>query len=199
MTPLVDAARHMGGRIGWIVFIGSVVSVGGFTAGSALGAPRYAQAIAAHGQLPAPIAKFHARFKTPHVAILATTIAAALLALVSDYRLLVGFSNVTVVFQYALSCVAVIVLRRASAPPQAREATGGTYREAPAVAPPPKRFRVPFGPVLPILGAAGSVALLAGSSATEFIWAAAGIAVGVPLAIFSHRLFGDAPASGEAS
>src|SRR5690606_28451380 len=46
VTPLVDAARHLSPVLGTIVLVGSLVSIGGFTAGSALGSPRYAYAIA---------------------------------------------------------------------------------------------------------------------------------------------------------
>src|SRR5262249_14839586 len=40
--PLVEGARYIAPLLGVIVLVGSVVSVGGFTAGGALGAPRYA-------------------------------------------------------------------------------------------------------------------------------------------------------------
>jgi len=60
--PLVDAAKYLGPTIGTIVAIGSLVSVGGFTAGSALGSPRYAQAIAAHGLMPRPLASINERW-----------------------------------------------------------------------------------------------------------------------------------------
>jgi APA family basic amino acid/polyamine antiporter len=180
LTPLVDAARYLGPTIGVIVFVGSIVSIGGFTAGSALGAPRYAQAIAHAGQLPSALSRIHARFQTPHIAIATTTLLAAILGMFFNYRELVGFSNVTVVFQYALSCVAVIVLRRKA-------------KRAPEIAPQkprPKRFRVPGGPVIPVMGAVGSVALLVGSSWSEVGIAVGAIAIGYPLAMGARKLTG---------
>jgi amino acid transporter len=163
VTPLVDAARHLSPTLGTIVLVGSLVSIGGFTAGSALGSPRYAYAIAKEGQLPAPLAREHARFGTPHVAIAATTAITAVLAAVFDYRTLVGFSNVTVVFQYAVTCLAVPVLRRRD------PAADG-------------RFRVPGGPwLLPIAGALGSAALLFGATREEFAYAGAAIVLGFAL------------------
>jgi amino acid transporter len=157
-TPLVDAARTFGPLIGLLVFLGSIVSVGGFSAGSALGSPRYAQALATGGDLPSRLAALHPRFNTPHLAIAATTLLTALLGAFFTYRELVGFSNVTVVFQYALTCLAVPILRR----------RGRTAR-----------FRVPLGWTLPLVGTLGSIALLYGSSVTELIWAAAGLGAGV--------------------
>ncbi|MFO0549658.1 MAG: amino acid permease [Polyangiaceae bacterium] len=165
-TPLVDAARSIGKTLGLLVMAGSIVSVGGFTAGSALGSPRYAQAMAEGGVLPAPLGRVHPRWKTPHVAIALTTLLAAALGAVFTYRELVGFSNVTVVFQYALTCAAVLMIRRRF--PERRP-----------------KFRVPGGPVLPVVGALGSVFLLRGSSLTELAWAGAGLALGVVVAALS--------------
>jgi amino acid transporter len=168
--PLVEAAYTFGPIVGLLVFIGSVVSVGGFTVGSALGSPRYGQALADGGDLPPVMRSVHPRFGTPHVAIAATTLITAALGAFFTYRELVGFSNVTVVFQYALTCAAVPVLRK-----KAPLALGAS-------------FRVPLGPVLPVLGAVGSVALLSGSSLEEVAWAVGGIALGGVVVVATRRL-----------
>jgi APA family basic amino acid/polyamine antiporter len=160
VTPLVDAARHLSPTLGMVVFVGSLVSIGGFTAGSALGSPRYAYAIAKAGQLPAALGRMHDRFATPHVAIVVTTLLTAVLAVLFDYRTLVGFSNVTVVFQYAVTCMAVPLLRR---------------RDPVADG----RFLVPGGPwLLPLVGTFGSLALLWGASGEELAYAVGGIVLG---------------------
>jgi amino acid transporter len=163
-TPLLDAARFLGAGLGLVVLVGSVVSVGGFTAGSALGSPRYAQAMAEGGHLPANLARVHPRFGTPHVAIVTTTAVTTVLGLFFTYRELIGFSNVTVVFQYALTCAAVLALRRAGAASPDAAARG---------------FRVPGGPIIPVIGALGSVALLYGSNWQELALAGGGIAIGL--------------------
>lgn len=166
-TPLVDAARYLGPVIGAIVLVGSFVSIGGFTAGSALGSPRYAQAIAAHGLMPEPLARIHAKWRTPHVAILWTTGLSALLALFFDYRRLVGMSNITVVIQYFFACLAVPALRKKS------PAEGG--------------FRVPGGRVVPWIGAAGSIALLAGTEGVEVAFAVGTLVLGLVLAVVTRN------------
>lgn len=168
-TPLVDAAKRLGPTIGMIVLVGSIVSVGGFTAGSALGSPRYAQAMAEHGQLPSALASVHARFGTPHLAIALTTAVTAGLGSLYTYRELVGFSNVMVVLQYGLTCLAVPVLRRRE--PGAKSS-----------------YRVPFGPVLPILGALGSLALLSGANRAEAVFAAIALAIGAAVLVAIERL-----------
>jgi amino acid transporter len=167
-TPLVDAAFSIGGVIGTLVLVGSLVSIGGFTAGSALGSPRYAKAIADHRLMPSVMAKVHARWGTPHVAIGVTTALTAVLAFFFDYRRLVGMSNITVCIQYLATCLALPVIRRRATAPS----TG---------------FVVPFGDVVAGVGALGSIALFAASDRTEFAFALITLAVGVALAFASSR------------
>lgn len=165
--PLVDAARTFGPALGAIVLVGSLVSIGGFSAGSALGSPRYAQAIAAHGLLPRRLGELHLRYHTPYIAIVFTTAFSTVLGILFDYRQLVGMSNITVVIQYFFTCLAVPVLRRK------QPATVGAWR-------------VPGGWVIPGLGAAGSLALLAGAELGEAVFAAVALVVGIGVAVAVH-------------
>ncbi|MFT3766622.1 MAG: amino acid permease [Minicystis sp.] len=167
-TPLADAARNIGPRVGLIVLIGSFVSIGGFTAGSALGSPRYAEAIASHGLLPRSLARVHPRWSTPHVAIVVTTVLSAVLAFFFDYRRLVGMANVTVVIQYFSTCVAVPLVRR----------------KVPADS---RAWRIPGGVAIPLLGAVGSLCLFAAADREEWIFAAATLALGLVVAKLSAR------------
>lgn len=167
-VPLVTGARAIAPALGLIVLIGSIVSIGGFTAGSALGAPRYAHAIAAHGLLPKRLASVHRRFGTPHVAIVVTTAATAVLAVLFDYRRLVGMSNVTVVFQYFFTCAAVPFLRRKM------PATDGGWK-------------VPGGWFIPIIGAAGSLALFSGAQRSEYVFAGVTLLIGIAVAVVSSN------------
>lgn len=166
-TPLADAARHIGPRIGLIVLVGSFVSIGGFTAGSALGTPRYAESIASHGLLPRALANIHPRYSTPHVAIVATTLITAVLAFFFDYRRLVGMANVTIVVQYFAACVAVPILRKRI--------------------PERRTWKIPGGAVIPLIGAAGSLALVSGAEKEEVFFAAAALLVGMVVAKLSAR------------
>lgn len=167
--PLADAAYFLGPTIGLVVAVGALVSIGGFNAGSALGAPRYAQAIADHGLLPKPLARVHDRYRTPHVAIVVTTSLAAVLAVFFDYSKLVGMSNVAVVVQYVSTCLAVTVLR-----PRWKEPSRG--------------WTVPGGRfALPILGAAGSIVLVAGATPEEWAFAGASLVVGLVVAFVTKR------------
>jgi amino acid transporter len=174
--PLADAARYLGPRVGLVVLIGSFVSIGGFTAGSALGSPRYAEAIASHGLLPRRLASVHPRWSTPYVAIVVTTLFTAVLTFFFDYRQLVGMSNVTVVIQYLFTCLSVPVLRREL------EDAGGR-----------KAWRIPGGRTIPLLGAAGSLVLFASASRAEWIFAAVTLVVGLAVALLTARAERAAP------
>jgi len=167
-TPFQEAAQYLGPAIALIVLIGSMVSTAGFTAGSALGSPRYAEAMGKEGVLPRAMARIHPRFQTPHVAIGVTALLAAALALPFDYRTLVGVANVTVVMQYAFSCLAVPVLRR-------REPEDAT------------RWRVPGGIALPVIGALGSCSLLLFVKAEEWIFSGIALAIGVLVYLWARR------------
>jgi amino acid transporter len=179
-TPLVDGARYLGPILGAIVLIGSIVSIGGFTAGSALGSPRYAEAIAAQGMLPARLAAVHPRWHSPHIAVIVTTLLTAILGFFFDYRRLVGMSNVTVVVQYASTCVAVLFLRNA---PDLSPREPGAQ----------KPWIIPGGPVIPVLGALSSIGLFAAADLTEFIFAGGALVVGVIVILVARP--SDAPAT----
>jgi len=167
--PLVDGARYLGPGLGLLVFVGSVISIGGFTAGSALGSPRYAQAIAEDGMLPRRMAALHPRWATPYVAILVTTALSALLALFFDYRTLVQLANITVVVTYASACLAVPFVRKLAP-------TG------------PKGWVIPGGWLVPALGLMGSLVLLASASSFDFVFAGLTLGLGLLVARLSRTM-----------
>jgi amino acid transporter len=166
-TPLADAALAVAPALGRLIAIGGLISTLGFVSGSALGTPRYLYAAAVDGHLHGSLASVHARFDTPHRAIIATALIASVLVLPFDYRSLIGMSNVAVAVQYLATCLAVVKLRR--------------------VQPERKGFRVPGGPVLPLLGSALSVWVFTQANMTELGWAAASLAVGLVLVAWSRR------------
>jgi amino acid transporter len=165
-TPLADAALAVAPALGVVIAVGGLISTLGFVSGSALGTPRYLYAAAVDGHLPAPFARLHARYLTPHVAILATAAGSAALACSFDYRALIGMSNVAVAVQYLGTCLAVLALRRKH--------------------PRSAGFRAPLGPALPLLGTAVSLWVFTEASSQELTWAAASLCVGA-LALVATR------------
>ena len=109
--------------------IGALVSISGTLNGLVLSAPRLLYAMAERGQLPAPLARTHARFHTPHWAIVLTAACMLALTLSGSFLGAVALSTITRLLAYAATCLAVPVLRR---------------REGDGVA--PAAFRVPAAP-----------------------------------------------------
>lgn len=167
-TPLAGAALAVVPALGVVVAVGGLISTLGFVSGSALGTPRYLYAAAADGHLHAALGKLHLRHDSPHVAIVATCGISAAFACAFDYRALIGMSNVAVAVQYLATCLAVLALRRRGA-------------EKPG-------FKVPLGPVIPLLGAALSLWVFTEATGLELAWAAASMLVGVLAVVASKRL-----------
>jgi amino acid transporter len=168
-TPLANAAVAVVPALGAVIAIGGLVSMLGFVSGSAFGTPRYLYAAALDRHLPPQLATVHLRFESPHFAIVATAVLAILLALLFDYRALIGMSNVAVAVQYLATCLAVPMLRRRNP-----SATG---------------FRVPLGPLLPILGALVSLWVFTEANREELTWAGGSLLVGIAVVLITRRVY----------
>jgi basic amino acid/polyamine antiporter, APA family len=150
-APLADTAALVFGRGGQgLVLAGAVVSMFGYVSGDMLGSPRALFAFARDGALPAPIARIHPRFATPHVAIAVYACIVGVLAASSSFTRLAILANVAALTLY-LTCVA------ASYELQRRDVRAdGTP------------FAVPGGAAIPLLAAAVIVWLLSNATRREF-------------------------------
>jgi amino acid transporter len=157
-TPLADAALAVAPSLGLVVLAGGLISTLGFVSGSALGTPRYLYAAALDGHLPASLAAVHERYESPHRAVVTTAILAIALVIPFDYRSLIGMSNVSVAVQYLGTCLAVLELRKRGSAPG---------------------FRVPLGPLVPLLGVAVSLWVFTEATWLELGWALGSLAVGL--------------------
>jgi APA family basic amino acid/polyamine antiporter len=157
-APLADAALAVVPGLSLVVLVGGLFSTLGFVSGSALGTPRYLYAMSADGLLPRRLAATHPRFESPHLAVVITSLLAALLALAFDYRALLGMSNVAVAVQYLATCLAVWSMRRRVETPQAL------------------KRRWPFAP---LLGSGVSLWIFTQASGEELLWALGSLLVGV--------------------
>ncbi len=136
-TPLVDAARSMFGETGArLMLAAALVSAFGFCASAALVAPRYVESLAADGFLPSFLARRSPRWGTPVAAVAVEAVVVTGLGASLDFERLANVSVVAIVVQYIGTALAVIALRRKNGPSDG--------------------FRLPFGPVVPLLAAAGS-------------------------------------------
>jgi amino acid transporter len=153
--------------LGVVVAVGGIISTLGFVSGSALGTPRYLHAAAVDGHLYGRLGEVHPHFASPHLAVVVTSVLAALLVLALDYRALIGISNVAVAVQYLSTCLAVPRLRRLEG-------------RAP--------LHLAGGPILPLIGAAVSVWIFTAATPLELGWAAGSLAVGVLLTLATRKL-----------
>ena len=167
-TPLADSARIVLGPHGvWLLTIGAMVSILGTNNNTMLAGPRYLWALAASGRLPAPLARIHPRWRTPHVAILFQSAVALPLALSGTFVELAALSAIARLATYAGTAAAVPVLRNKL------RAT-------------PRTIRLPGGPTIPL--AALVLCTLFFLSAEPRSWFAAAIALAVGAGLYlSHR------------
>jgi amino acid transporter len=114
-----------------------------------LNTPRLVYSLAAEGDLPAKFAKIHSRFHTPTVAILVCAIAGWILAVSGSFIFVLAISAGATMVYYAGMCGSLLRLRKLH--PQANA------------------FRMPFGPVLSVVGIAISVGMMMGLKPRELL------------------------------
>jgi APA family basic amino acid/polyamine antiporter len=148
--PLADAGGYIMGSAGAaFISFGALISIAGTMNGNMLTGPRLLFAMAENGQLPRIASLTHARFKTPHIAILFSAALMLLLTLSGTFISLATLSTVIRLTTYASTCAAVQVLRR--------------RREEPGL------FVMPFGQVISTAALLLIVWLLSSSAWSEVI------------------------------
>jgi APA family basic amino acid/polyamine antiporter len=177
-SPIADAISHFLGASGAaIITVGAVLSTIGTILALILAGPRILYAMSLQNQMPHFFSNIHPRFRTPHVAILLFTIAAAGVALSGKFSTLATLSAMARLITYIGSALALLRLRSKD--------------------PSPETFRVPGGSVLPVLTILLCISLL--SAATRLQLIAGSIALVVGLALFVLRsLRGLKPTNSEA-
>jgi amino acid transporter len=165
-TPVASALGVILGSGGAAIGTAAVVvSVYGWLTGFTLMLPRVLYAMATNHELPAVFGRVHPRFRTPHVAVIVSTIAALAMALYSSFAQAATFAAISRLIVFASTCAALIALKR---------------RDAPAPA-----FQLPGGTAIAIAGATFSIWLLATRNSTELWVLFAIIAVGGLLRSFA--------------
>jgi amino acid transporter len=119
--PVAEAAeRFLGAFGGAFLVVGALVSMTGTLHGITLATPRMLSSLGEQGELPRVFAATHARWRTPHVAIVTTMAAALALSLSGSFLTAVTMSTLARLVTYAATCASLLVLRRrhgdASAP-----------------------------------------------------------------------------------
>jgi amino acid transporter len=148
-APIAAVAERVAGAPGRALIIGcTALAVFGALATDMIGVPRAFLAAAESGMLPARLTVVHPRFRTPWLAILAFAALTLLLAVTGGFRPLAVLSSIALLLVYLAVCLAALRLRYSH--PRA-----------------PGAFRAPGGPLVPLLGSATVLWLLAHSTRAE--------------------------------
>ena len=165
-APVQDAFGQMVGPWGkWLISVGALISILGLNVGDSMMIPRYGASIADEGLLPKVVSQKN-RKEAPYIAIIISCVLTCLLLLSGSFEQLAELSVVFRFIQYIPTALAVIFLRKKN--PDMKTA-----------------FKLPFGPVIPILAIAVSVWMLwQGADTKSLIAGGAGIVIAAVIYFF---------------
>jgi amino acid transporter len=160
-SPLAaTASRVLGSGGATLILVGTAISTLGYVAGDMLAAPRSLYALGRDGLLPDLTGAVHAKYRTPHVAIIIHAVLCAAFAVSGSFASLVVLATLAALIVYFICCLATIRLQRMDV-----RADGAIP------------FRVPGGPVIPVIASLIVVWLMTSSTRQEFIAMSAMLAV----------------------
>lgn len=162
LTPVTTASSvFLGSWGGILVSLGVLISIIGINVASSFSSPRMAVALAEDGLLPKSLGKYN-KFNTPYIAIILTVVLTIPIALSGSFTHLALISAISRFAQYLPTCLAVPVLRWKN-PEMDRS------------------FKIPFGPIIPVIAIIVSLWILFQSSAQQLIWGLGGLIIAIPL------------------
>jgi basic amino acid/polyamine antiporter, APA family len=171
-TPLADAAgRFMGPMGAMLLTVGAVISTSGNSMGQALSGSRSLFALAEQRDIPRFFGYVHPRYRTPSTAILVTCGVSLVLALSGTFVALAAASAVARLLVYVVTCASTIRLRSATFAGEVKPAT----------------FRLPGGPIIPIVAILISLSILFGATRIQLISGTSALAVGAVLYFIAVR------------
>lgn len=160
--PLADVGQRLMGTGGGVLLTaGAICSTIGTLTALLLVGPRILFAMSIERQLPPLFAHIHKDYRTPDYSLIAFMLTTAVLMLISDFTNLATLSAMARLVTYIGSALALLVLRKKN------PIKGG--------------FRIPGGPILPVLTVAISVYLLSAATRQQLIYGTAAIAAGLIL------------------
>lgn len=158
-----------------IVAFGAVISMTAVLLVFQYGQPRIFFSMSRDGLLPPVFARVHPKYKTPHVTTIWTGVVVAAIAAVANINEIVELTNIGTLFAFVLVCAGIIILRRTD-PDR------------------PRAFKTPLVPLIPILGIASCIYLMAGLPWVTWvrfgIWLLAGLVLYFAYGFWKSRLRG---------
>ncbi|WP_428845179.1 APC family permease [Apilactobacillus xinyiensis] len=160
-VPLQAAFTAMIGKIGGqIIVIGSLLSIGGICMASAFITPRSTVALAKNGILPKFFAKTTAK-NTPYVSIIINAVLILLLSYSGTFTYLAQISAISRFAQFIPTILAVMVFRK-----KMKDAD--------------RAFKLPFGPVIPIIALIVSFWLIFNTKLNLLIFGFGALVIAIP-------------------
>ncbi|HEX6643203.1 MAG TPA: amino acid permease [Gemmatimonadales bacterium] len=163
--PIAVGINAAGEGLVWlrpIIKIGAIAGLSSVILVMLMGQPRIFYTMSRDGLLPPVFGRVHSKFQTPWLATLLTGAVAMVCAALLPIGLLGELVSIGTLLAFAIVCAGVLVLRRTD-PDR------------------PRPFRVPLVPLVPLLGIAACLYLMAGLPADTWarlvVWMALGLAI----------------------
>jgi APA family basic amino acid/polyamine antiporter len=172
--PLAAALAYVGSNAAaGLVAFGAVVAMTAVLLVFQYGQPRIFFSMSRDGLLPPGFAKVHPKYKTPHVTTIWTGVVVAAISAVANINEIVELTNIGTLFAFVLVCAGIIILR---------------YKDPNR----PRAFKTPFVPLVPLLGIASCIYLMAGLPWVTWvrfgIWLLAGLVLYFAYGFWKSRL-----------
>lgn len=167
-APVQEAFGRLAGSFGTaVIAAGTLISIGSLCIGSSFVTPHSCLALAEQKMLPQFIAARN-RYGAPYWAIIISTVIAALIAYTGSFTYLASISVVSRFSQYIPTCLSIPVFRKKM--PDA-----------------PRAFKIPGGPVIPVVAVLVSVWLLAQATMQQLVMGLGAAFIAVPFYYFVHK------------
>lgn len=167
-APVQEAFGRVAGSSGTaVIAAGTLISIGSLCIGSSFVTPHSCLALAEQKMLPQFIAARN-RYGAPYWAIIISTVIAALIAYTGSFTYLASISVVSRFSQYIPTCLSIPVFRKKM--PDA-----------------PRAFKIPGGPVIPVVAVLVSVWLLAQATMQQLVMGLGAAFIAVPFYYFVHK------------
>lgn len=168
-TPVQAAMTKLMGNGGLIIVAaGELISIGGINIASSFITPRSAVALADDDLLP-QFMKKRGKNNAPVWAIIITGLITLPIALSGSFTTLAAISVVSRFAQYLPTCLSILIFRK-------------TKKDV------ERPFKIPFGPVIPIIAILVSLWLLSKATLQNLIWGFGGLIIAVPFYFIMRKL-----------